>query len=117
MSTRAAIGYERADGTVVAIYSHYDGYPQHVGKILKEHHSNDCAVYSLLEGSQIRNFDNDGTVCRFGEGDGEAEVSEDKEEAIYGYDYLYLWDFDTQKWTCFARDGYVKPESLREIEL
>lgn len=117
MSTRAAIGFKMQCGLVKTIYSHYDGYPSHVGKILKEFHCNDSAVYSLLEGPQIRNFDNDGTVCRFGPGDGEAELSLSIEEAIYGYDYLYLWNFDAQKWTCFARDGYVKPETLRKIEL
>ena len=117
MSTRAAIGYKAADGKVVTIYSHYDGYPSHVGKILKEHHSSDKCLHKLISGPHIRNFDHDGTAVLFGEGDGAAEVSEDMIEAIYGYDYLYLWSFADQKWTCFARDGYVKPTTLREIEL
>ena len=116
MSTRAAIGYKAADGKVVTIYSHYDGYPSHVGKILKEFHSSDAALHKLISGSHIRNFDHDGTAVLFGDGSCN-EISEDTIEAIYGYDYLYLWNFADQKWTCFARDGYVKPTTLREIEL
>lgn len=119
MSTRAAIGYKAADGKVITIYSHFDGYPSHVGKILKEHHSSDAALHKLISGSDIRNFDHDGTVVRYDDhikGD-LTEISDDMIEAIYGRDYLYLWSFADQKWTCFARDGYVKPSTLREIEL
>ena len=116
MSTRAAIGYKAADGKVVTIYSHYDGYPSHVGKILKEHHSSDVCLHMLINGSHIRNFDHDGTVVRFGDGTS-MEIHDDEIDAIHGYDYLYLWSFADQKWTCFARDGYVKPSTLREIEL
>lgn len=116
MSTRAAIGYKAADGKVVTIYSHYDGYPSHVGKILKEHHSSDECLHMLINGSHIRNFDHDGTAVRFGDGTS-MEIHDDEIDAIHGYDYLYLWSFADQKWTCFARDGYVKPSTLREIEL
>jgi hypothetical protein len=117
MSTRAAIGFALAEGGYTTIYSHYDGYPQHVGKILKQFHSNDSAARSIVRGSHIHHFDHDGVIARFGEGDGEVEYSQDMLEAIQGYDYLYLWDFDQQKWRCFARDGYIKPTSLREIKL
>jgi len=116
MSTRAAIGYKAADGKVVTIYSHYDGYPSHVGKILKEHHSSDAALHKLISGSHIRNFDHDGTAVLFGDGSC-TETCDNMIDAIQGYDYLYLWSFADQKWTCFARDGYVKPSTLREIEL
>jgi len=116
MSTRAAIGYKAADGKVVTIYSHYDGYPSHVGKILKEFHSSDAALHKLISGSHIRNFDHDGTAVLFGDGSC-TETCDDMIDAIQGYDYLYLWNFAGQKWTCFARDGYVKPTTLREIEL
>jgi len=116
MSTRSAIGYKAADGKVVTIYCHYDGYPKHVGKILKEFHSSDEALHTLINGSHIRNFDNDGTVVRFGDGTS-MEVSDNEIEAIYGYDYLYLWSFAEQKWTCLSRDGFVKPDALMEINL
>lgn len=117
MSTRAAIGYRTiaGEGEIKTIYSHYDGYPSHVGKILKEHYSTEKAVGNLVCGCAIRNFDHDGTVCRFP--DGGVEFSDSMLDAIEGYDYLYLWDFDAGKWTCFARDGYIEPDTLREVVL
>lgn len=34
MSTRSAIGYKRFDGSIRAVYCHFDGYPSAVGKTL-----------------------------------------------------------------------------------
>lgn len=38
MATRSAIGIENADGTVTAVYCHWDGYPENNGKILLVHY-------------------------------------------------------------------------------
>lgn len=38
MATRSAIGFMRNDGTVRAVYAHWDGYLSHVGKILIENY-------------------------------------------------------------------------------
>lgn len=38
MATRSAIGIENADGTVTAVYCHWDGYPENNGKILLEYY-------------------------------------------------------------------------------
>jgi hypothetical protein len=38
MATRSAIGYMRNDGTVRAVYCHWDGYLSHVGKTLIENY-------------------------------------------------------------------------------
>lgn len=104
MSTRAAIGYKAADGQVHAIYCHYDGYPSHVGKILREFHNSPDACAVLLTGSHIRNFDHDGTVVRYGEGDGSREVYTDEAKALsLGYDYLYLFSEETG-WECYTHD-------------
>lgn len=55
MSTRSYIGVQHSDGTVTAIYCHYDGYPSGVGKVLRDHYSPDLAaedprkkIYALL---------------------------------------------------------------------
>lgn len=38
MATRSRIGIEREDGTIVSVYCHWDGYPEHVGRILNENY-------------------------------------------------------------------------------
>lgn len=115
MSTRAAIGYAVGQ-KIFTIYSHYDGYPKHVGKILQEYYPSADKAEQLVHGPQIRNFDHDGTCVRFGDGSlDDHEVSDNMIEAIQGYDYLYLFNFSNESWQCYARDGYVKPEVLREV--
>jgi hypothetical protein len=48
MGTHASIGKLNADGTVTAIYLHYDGYRSHCGKILEENYNTDEKVDELL---------------------------------------------------------------------
>jgi len=48
MATRGAIGIENQDGTVTGIYSHWDSYPEHNGKILVENYTNEEKVRELI---------------------------------------------------------------------
>ena len=49
MATRSKIAIENADGTVSAIYCHWDGYPQHNGMMLAEHYTNREKVQQLID--------------------------------------------------------------------
>lgn len=49
MSTRCRIGLEKADKTIKSIYCHFDGYPEGVGKTLKEHYNDPAKIEKLLE--------------------------------------------------------------------
>ena len=49
MSTRSRIGIENENGRVSSIYCHWDGYPEYVGKVLKENYSDRDKVKQLLE--------------------------------------------------------------------
>ena len=48
MATRSNIGIREKDGTIKAIYSHNDGYPSYLGRVLREHYANERSVRSLL---------------------------------------------------------------------
>ncbi len=48
MGTRSQIGIENADGTVTGIYCHWDGYPSHNGRILKDHYADEARVRELI---------------------------------------------------------------------
>src|SRR6516162_476017 len=49
MSTNARIGYVTDHGDVRSIYTHWDGYPTHHGRILIEHYTNPDQVRALLD--------------------------------------------------------------------
>jgi hypothetical protein len=58
MATRSRIGIELEDGTVKSIYCHWDGYPEHNGKILNEHYLDRTKVLSLIKLGNISVLDN-----------------------------------------------------------
>ena len=48
MATRSNIGIVNQDKSITSIYVHYDGYPEHNGKILLNHYNNDDIVNGLM---------------------------------------------------------------------
>jgi hypothetical protein len=48
MGTRARIGLRAEDDSVVSIYTHWDGYPDHHGPILLNHYNTKVKVKELL---------------------------------------------------------------------
>ena len=48
MATRSAIGIKNEKGEIKAVYCHYDGYPEWVGKVLIEHYDTTEKVEELL---------------------------------------------------------------------
>lgn len=53
MSTRSRIGIEMPDHSVVSVYCHWDGYPEHNGKILVQNYQNREDVQELIDGGGI----------------------------------------------------------------
>jgi len=48
MSTRSTIARQNEDGTITAIYCHFDGYPSGVGAILQAHYQDAQKVDALI---------------------------------------------------------------------
>lgn len=53
MATRSRIGIEMPDHSVISVYCHWDGYPEHNGKILVEHYLDRDNVQELIDGGGI----------------------------------------------------------------
>ena len=118
MSTRSFIGFVTESGEFTGNYCHYDGYPEHVGKILVEHHNSFSAAEAIAEGPQIRNFDHDGRICRFGDGDDGTETYRYIEEALNsGYDYAYVFSDADNCWKCFGRDRDIYAKMIIELNI
>ena len=91
-------------------YVHYDGYPEHTGKILETMHDSYERANALLYGNHIRSLSEDGKVQYFE--DGEAEEFETIEDAMNGVDYCYVY---IEKWHCYSFSGtkLVKCEDMQ----
>jgi hypothetical protein len=53
MSTRSRVGLELADGSILSIYSHFDGYPEWAGRILQTHYNTREKVEELVDGGDV----------------------------------------------------------------
>lgn len=117
MSTRSFICVQDDVPGFRGIYCHYDGYPAHVGRLLDGYHNSIEAAHAIIHGPQIRNFDQDGTIARFGvDAPDESEGFLSIEDALNsGYDYAYL--FEDGCWKCFGRDSGIYPRIIREFDI
>jgi len=115
MATRSYIGVRNTDASVDYIYCHFDGYPEHNGKILTEHYSNINRVNELLNLGDLsvlgkfigeKNEFNDrvrDTCLAYGRDRGESNVSKKKagyDELITNQDVDYVYVFDGDYWEC-----------------
>lgn len=118
MATRSAIGVVLATGQIQAIYCHWDGYPEGVGRTLVNHYTNPIKIDGLINlgdlsvlGSEIgekhpfdQRFDDSdprANWCRaYGRDRGEEETNSkpfaNREEFVSmmersGCEYFYLW--------------------------
>ena len=53
MATRARIGIELKNGSVLSVYHHWDGYPAWLGRILKTHYNTRQQVSELIDGGDM----------------------------------------------------------------
>ena len=53
MATRSRIGIELKDGSILSVYSHWDGYPEWMGRILKTHYNTRQQVAELIDGGDM----------------------------------------------------------------
>ena len=53
MGTRSRIGKQLADGSILSVYCHYDGYPEYNGRVLREYFSSADKVSELIDGGNM----------------------------------------------------------------
>jgi len=65
MGTRSAIGVQLEDGSIRAVYCHWDGYPEYNGKILLDHYDREKAMQLIKLGDLSSLGDNIGSKHDF----------------------------------------------------
>ena len=53
MGTRARIGIELKNGSVLSVYHHWDGYPEWLGRILTTHYNACSLAAELIDGGDM----------------------------------------------------------------
>jgi hypothetical protein len=119
MATRSRLGLQLADGSILSVYHHYDGYPEWLGRILNTHYNTYDKVVELIDGGDMSScwtesrWDNsaDGSYGpEYYSGRGEdcpPRYDENlKEYLSEGEEYAYL--FKNDEWICYNLHQFEK---------
>ena len=113
MATRARIGLELKDGSILSAYHHWDGYPEWLGRVLKTHYNAKSLVEELIDGGDMSScwtderWDDTGVKGTYGpnyysyRGE-DTPPRHDKDLAEYlreGEEYAYV--FRSGEWVCY----------------
>ena len=113
MATRSRIGLQLADGAILSVYHHWDGYPEWLGVMLKKNYNTREKIAELLDGGDISclasDTDWDRKECEphvlYYNARGEnTEPRLDLNVDDYfdgGEEYAYIFTLD-HKWECYA---------------
>ena len=115
MATRSRIGLQLADGNILSVYHHWDGYPQWLGVTLNEKFNTREKVAELLDGGDISCCDSDSDwnlnkvenhVQYYNDRGDNTEPRLDSNFDDYvknGEEYAYIFTLD-HVWECYAID-------------
>lgn len=124
MATRSLIAIEKSHNDVYdASYCHYDGYPEHNGKILVENYKTEKSVVDLISRGEMSGLQESVDKCEFYTQRGEElRLTEDvtfqqlREKAKnMGCEYIYVFFPDEEQWQyaecddnfCSMKDIYI----------
>ena len=107
MSTRSHIGVLNDDNSVDYIYVHFDGYPEHNGRILVENYNSEEKAKELIDLGDLSSLHS--TLVETSK----TVYNEPKSKASHyrlwlnrnlgNIPYIYMWK--DNKWSCFRNSG------------
>ena len=115
MATRSRIGLQLADGNILSVYHHWDGYPEWLGVTLNEKFNTREKVAELIDGGDISCCDSDSDwnlnkvenhVQYYNDRGENTEPRLDANFDDYvrdGEEYAYVFTLD-HVWECYAID-------------
>lgn len=104
MGTHASISVKHTDGKYYGVYVHFDGYPEHTLRILRNHYNSQELAEELVSYGDASSISETIETCEFycrdrGEDGMEPKVGDTWSnllvEIAQGYDYIYAngkWD-------------------------
>ena len=115
MATRSRIGLQLADGNILSVYHHWDGYPEWLGVTLNEKFNTREKVAELIDGGDISCCDSD-SDWNLNKVENHVQYYKDRgdnteprldsnfdEYVKQGEEYAYVFTLD-HVWECYAID-------------
>ena len=116
MATRALIGFLDDDKQFTSTYNHYDGYPEHTGKLLKKYFNDVEAAERLAATGYISSIDDEGNIDSKYDEEPYYKVIDAEDAFTAGMmigdevkdmtaDYGYIWVRELGKWITVKNQG------------
>jgi hypothetical protein len=118
MATRARIGLELKNGSVLSVYHHWDGYPEWLGRILRTHYNTRAKAAELIDGGDMSSCWTDNRWDDSADGsygpqyysqrgqDCPPRLDANKYEYLAdGEEYSYIYTLNDE-WICYNRHQY-----------
>ena len=131
MGTRARIGIQLSNDSVVSVYHHWDGYPSWLGRILNTHYNTEELVSELIDGGDMSccwtnmrwtkdgatEVEEYGAEYYSGRGDDSPpRYDETLEEYLSeGEEYAYL--FRNGEWVCYDMHQFDTDKTPELVEI
>jgi hypothetical protein len=131
MSTRARIGLELKNGSILSVYHHWDGYPEWLGRILKTHYNTRQKAAELIDGGDMSScwtedrWNSETKAQEYGPqyysqrgDDCPPRLDADLVEYLLpenGEEYHYL--FRNGEWVCYNMHCYVESKLPEIVEI
>lgn len=117
MATNAHIGYIE-DGKITYTHLHFDGYPEHAGRILYEEYNDLDKVKELVALGYLESIDNDEVIAFHRDkgytfDDVSPQVTSSLNDFIHDEyrEFNYLFDAGTNRWTFYTNLGIFDLET------
>ena len=131
MGTRARIGLELSDGSILSAYHHWDGFPEWLGRILNTHYTTKEKVAELIDGGDMSScwtedrWNSETKAQEYGPqyysqrgDDCPPRLDADLCEYLLpenGEEYHYL--FRNGEWVCYNMNCYVESKLPEIVEI
>ena len=131
MATRARIGLELSDGSILSAYHHWDGYPEWLGRILNTHYNSRSLAEELIDGGDMSccwtedRWNSETKAQEYGPQyysqrgeDTPPRLDADLAEYLLpanGEEYHYL--FRNGEWVCYNMNCYVESKLPEVVEI
>ena len=121
MATRARIGLELADGSILSAYHHWDGYESWLGRILKTHYNSKELAAELIDGGDMSVAWNDDNQPEYYSARGEncpPRLDADLCEYLLpdnSEEYAYV--FRSGEWVCYNMNQFDDSKLPEIVEI
>ena len=127
MATRARIGIQLTDESVLSVYHHWDGYPEWLGRILNTHYNSKELATELIDGGDMSSAWTNASFKNETVAQGALYYSQRGEDCPPRHDLMleeylsdgeeYAYLFTNNQWVCYNMNQFEDDKMPEQVEI